>query len=82
MKRVAILGAGSWGTALATLLSRCDSVALWSRTAALAGAIASAASDQRRREFGANARERARQFSSDIMVARTEALYKRLLARG
>ena len=51
--------------------------------AALAGAIAGAASDrQRLREFGANARERARQFSSDIMVARTEALYKRLLARG
>ena len=51
--------------------------------AALAGAIAGAASDrQRLREFGANARERARRFSSDIMVARTEALYKRLLARG
>ena len=51
--------------------------------AALAGAIAAAASDrQRLREFGAEARKGARQFSSDIMVARTEALYKRLLARG
>ena len=51
--------------------------------AALAGAIAGAASDrQRLHEFGANARERAHRFSSDIMVARTEALYKRLLARG
>jgi len=51
--------------------------------AALAGAIAGAASDrQRLREFGANARGRARQFSSDIMVTRTEAFYKRLLAGG
>jgi len=51
--------------------------------AALAGAIAGAASDrQRLHEFGANARERAHRFSSDIMVARTEASYKRLLARG
>ena len=50
---------------------------------ALADAIFVAASDRSRlREFGTNARERARQFSSDIMVARTEALYRRLLICG
>jgi glycosyltransferase involved in cell wall biosynthesis len=50
---------------------------------ALAEALACAASErQRLREFGRKARERARRFSSDIMVARTEAFYRRLLARG
>lgn len=45
----------------------------------LAEAIAEACSDAaRRREFGANARGRARQFTSDIMVERTEAFYERL----
>jgi len=47
----------------------------------LADAIAAAASDRARlNQFGANARERARQFSSDIMRERSEALYMRLLA--
>ena len=48
----------------------------------LADAILAAASDRvRLSQFGANAREQARQFSSDIMRERTEALYRRLLAR-
>jgi glycosyltransferase involved in cell wall biosynthesis len=34
------------------------------------------------RRFGVSARERARAFSADIMVSRTEALYRRLLADG
>ena len=46
----------------------------------LADGIIAAASDRARlTEFGLHARERARQFSSDIMVAKTEALYQRLL---
>jgi glycosyltransferase involved in cell wall biosynthesis len=50
--------------------------------AALAEAIVAAASDRTRlAQFGAQARERARQFSSDIMRERTEALYERLLRR-
>jgi glycosyltransferase involved in cell wall biosynthesis len=49
---------------------------------ALAKAIAAAAGDRAElQEIGRNARERARQFSLDIMVDRTEALYGRL-ARG
>ncbi len=48
---------------------------------ALAEAILLAASDRARlNTWGANARERARQFSSDIMIERTEALYHRLLS--
>ena len=47
---------------------------------ALADAIVAAASDGARLgQFGHYARERARQFSNDIMVAKTEALYQRLL---
>ena len=47
---------------------------------ALADAIIAAASDRvRLARFGANARERARQFSTDLMLDRTEALYQRLL---
>lgn len=46
----------------------------------LADAIVAAASDcERLAQFGCYARERARQFSNDIMVAKTEALYQRLL---
>ena len=49
----------------------------------LAEAIWLAASDRARlSQFGASARERARQFSSDIMRERTEALYRRLLAQS
>jgi glycosyltransferase involved in cell wall biosynthesis len=48
--------------------------------AALAQAILSAASDRARLEqCGLNGRARARQFSVDIMVKRTEALYRRLI---
>lgn len=48
---------------------------------ALAEAIVAAAADRDRlAAAGAQARERAREFASDIMVARTEALYQRLLA--
>ena len=48
--------------------------------AALAKAILAAAGDRTRlRQWGLNGRERARQFSVDIMVERTEALYCRLL---
>ena len=47
---------------------------------ALANAILAAASDRTRlKQWGLNGRERARQFSVDIMVERTEALYCRLL---
>jgi glycosyltransferase involved in cell wall biosynthesis len=47
---------------------------------ALANAILAAASDQPRlRQWGLNGRERARQFSVEMMVDRTEALYCRLL---
>jgi glycosyltransferase involved in cell wall biosynthesis len=47
---------------------------------ALANAILAAASDRARlKQWGLNGRERARQFSIDIMVERTEALYCRLL---
>ncbi len=50
---------------------------------ALADAIATAASDRARlREIGLNARERARQFTDDIMVTRTEAFYYRLQGTG
>jgi glycosyltransferase involved in cell wall biosynthesis len=48
--------------------------------AALAQAILAAAGDRARlKQWGLNGRERARQFSVDIMVERTEALYCRLL---
>jgi glycosyltransferase involved in cell wall biosynthesis len=48
--------------------------------AALARAILAAAGDRGRlQQWGLNGRERARQFSVDIMVERTEALYRRLL---
>jgi glycosyltransferase involved in cell wall biosynthesis len=48
--------------------------------AALAQAILAAADDRARlKQWGLNGRERARQFSVDIMVERTEALYWRLL---
>lgn len=47
---------------------------------ALADAVIAAASDRvRLARFGANGRERARQFSTDLMLDRTEALYQRLL---
>jgi L-malate glycosyltransferase len=50
---------------------------------ALAEAITDAASGPAvRAEFGRQARERARQFSSDIMVDRTIGLYQRLLGEG
>ena len=48
-------------------------------SAALADVIAFAASDRARlRTLGLQARERARQYGSDVMVERTEALYYRL----
>jgi glycosyltransferase involved in cell wall biosynthesis len=48
--------------------------------AALAQAIMTAAGDRTRlKQWGLNGRERARQFSVDTMVERTEALYCRLL---
>jgi glycosyltransferase involved in cell wall biosynthesis len=51
-------------------------------SSALAEAMAAAYSHRARlAEFGVNARERARQFSVDIMVERTESLYRRLLGR-
>lgn len=51
--------------------------------AALAGAIALAASDRGRLgAMGEKARERAKQFSSTIMVDRTERLYRGLIHRS
>jgi glycosyltransferase involved in cell wall biosynthesis len=50
---------------------------------ALADVIVSAAADRLGlRTLGCQARERARQYASDIMVERTEALYYRLLETG
>jgi glycosyltransferase involved in cell wall biosynthesis len=47
---------------------------------ALANAILAAVGDRARlKQWGLNGRERARQFSVEIMVERTEALYSRLL---
>lgn len=40
MKRIAVLGAGAWGTALAAVLSARHAVTLWARDAAQAEAIA------------------------------------------
>ncbi len=40
MKRIAVLGAGAWGTALAAVLSARHTVTLWARDAAQADAIA------------------------------------------
>ena len=40
MKRIAVLGAGAWGTALAAVLSTRHAVTLWARDAAQAEAIA------------------------------------------
>jgi glycosyltransferase involved in cell wall biosynthesis len=49
---------------------------------ALATAIAEAASNPARlEEMGRNARQHAKDFSADIMVERTEELYRRLLGR-
>ncbi len=49
--------------------------------AELAGTLLTAASNRDSlQRFGASARERARAFSADIMVSRTEALYRRLTA--
>jgi glycerol-3-phosphate dehydrogenase (NAD(P)+) len=39
LNRVAILGAGSWGTALTTLLPRCERVNLWARDLSLVNSI-------------------------------------------
>lgn len=39
IRRVTILGAGSWGTALTTLLGRCETVTLWARNAQLAARV-------------------------------------------
>ncbi len=47
VQRIAILGAGSWGTALATLLHGRESVRLWARSPALAEAIQSARENAR-----------------------------------
>ena len=47
---------------------------------AMAEAVIAAMSNAARlREFGANGRERAQQFSADAMAERTESLYRRLL---
>lgn len=47
MEKTAILGAGSWGTALATLLAGRCPVALWARDDALARAVEAARQNQR-----------------------------------
>lgn len=41
IRAVAILGAGSWGTALTTLLGRCERVTLWARSPGLAASLQS-----------------------------------------
>ncbi len=49
---------------------------------ALADAIVAAAADRKRlRQWGVKGRERARRFSTDIMLERTEAFYHQLLGR-
>ena len=47
MTRVAVLGAGAWGTAIATVLSSRLEVALWARDAAQAAAIAGTRRNER-----------------------------------
>jgi glycerol-3-phosphate dehydrogenase (NAD(P)+) len=47
VRRVTILGAGSWGTALATLLGRVERVTLWARDTDLAAAIRSERENRR-----------------------------------
>jgi glycerol-3-phosphate dehydrogenase (NAD(P)+) len=47
MRRVAVLGAGSWGTALAALLPEAERVSLWARHADLAGSIQSRRENER-----------------------------------
>jgi len=48
LKRLAVVGAGSWGTALAiTLASRFDSVTIWARDAARASEISQARENRR-----------------------------------
>ncbi len=47
MRRVTILGAGSWGTALATLLGRVERVTLWARDTDLVTAIRSERENRR-----------------------------------
>lgn len=47
MSRVAVLGAGAWGTAIACALAPRHAVTLWARDAAQAGAIAGARRNQR-----------------------------------
>lgn len=44
---VAILGAGSWGTALSTLLGRCARVLLWARDVDLVSAMAATGANER-----------------------------------
>lgn len=39
IRRITILGAGSWGTALTTLLRRCEAVTLWARNPELAARV-------------------------------------------
>jgi len=47
VKRIAVLGAGAWGTALAAVLSARHAVTLWARDAAQAEAISRARRNQR-----------------------------------
>ena len=47
MARVAVLGAGAWGTALASVLSARLEVALWARDRAQAQAIAASRRNER-----------------------------------
>jgi glycerol-3-phosphate dehydrogenase (NAD(P)+) len=47
VNRVTILGTGSWGTALATLLPRCESVTLWARDPGLAERVQKARENPR-----------------------------------
>src|SRR5437016_6649880 len=47
IRRVTILGAGSWGTALATLLAGCDRVTLWARHEEIAFSIRELSANQR-----------------------------------
>lgn len=47
VSKVCILGAGSWGTALSTLLGQCESVTLWARRPEIAAAIEKTRSNER-----------------------------------
>jgi glycerol-3-phosphate dehydrogenase (NAD(P)+) len=72
-ERIGVLGAGAWGTALATVSARAGrSVTLWARNPALAAEIA--AKRESPRLFGVQLDDRITVTDDVVVAARTEAL--------